>query len=99
MYDDQVGVEVSIPAEDGKEHDAIKQAGADNCGVLKVSPGQELERRKFGFPDVEDREEAETEDDAGDDVGGFPALRGVGNETKRQHKETPCAHEEDDAED
>jgi hypothetical protein len=26
-------------------------------------------------------------------------LRSVGLETERQHKETPCAHEEDDTED
>ena len=47
----------------------------------------------------EDWEEAETEDDAGDDVRGLPALRSVGDETERQHKEAPCAHEEDNTED
>lgn len=62
-------------------------------------PGQELERRELGFPDVEDREKAETENNAGDNVRGLPALWSVGLKTERQHKETPCAHEEDDTED
>jgi len=62
-------------------------------------PGQELEWRILGFPDVENREKAETEDDAGDNIRGLPALRSIGLETERQHKETPCAHEEDDTED
>ena len=62
-------------------------------------PGQELERGELGFPDVEYRHKEKTEDDAGDDVRGLPALRSVGDETERQHKEAPCAHEEDDTED
>lgn len=99
VYDDQVRIEVPVPAEDGKEHGTIKQARADNGGVPKVMPGQELEWRILGFPDVENREKAETEDDAGDNIRGLPALRSVGLETERQHKETPCAHEEDDTED
>ena len=58
-----------------------------------------MDRREFGFPDVEDGEKEETEDDTGDDIRGSPALRGVGDETERQDKETPSAHEEDDTED
>ena len=99
MYDDQVRIEVSVPAEDGKEHGTIKQARADNGGVPEVVPGQELERSELSFPDVEYRHKETTVDDAGDDVRGLPALRSVGDETERQHKEAPCAHEEDNTED
>jgi len=99
VYDEQVGVEVSVPAEDGQEHDAVKQAGADDGTVLEVLPGQELDGRKLGFPDVEDGEEAESENDAGDDVRGVPALGRVCDETERQNEKTPCAHDEDNAED
>lgn len=99
VYDEQVGVEVSVPAEDGQEHDAVEQAGSNDGTVLEVLPGQELDGRKLGFPDVEDGEEAESEDDAGDDIRGVPALGRVGDETERQNKETPRAHDEDDAKD
>jgi hypothetical protein len=99
VYDNQVRVKVSVPAKDRKKHGAIKQARANDGGISEVMPGQELERCEFCLPDVEDREEAETEDDAGDDVRGLPALRSVGDEAERQHKEAPCAHEEDDTKD
>ena len=39
VYDKQVRVEVSVPAEDRQEHDAVKQAGADDGTVLEVLPG------------------------------------------------------------
>jgi hypothetical protein len=58
-----------------------------------------LDGRKFGFPHVKGGEKAEAKDDAGNDVRGFPSLRGIGDESERQNKETPCAHDEDDAKD
>lgn len=76
-----------VNVQGGHEHDAVKQAGSDDGGLLKVLPGKELNLGELKFPNVEEEEEHDTENLHGDNVARGPLLGGVGRKTEGEEEE------------
>lgn len=73
----EVRLVVCIPAENGKEHEAVEETSANDVPVPQVLPSDEALGGQVLLPDVEGGDAEDSNNQHGNDVGRLPAVSGV----------------------